>query len=124
LAIVDDMQVHVVAENAVSVQISFFRGRLPGFNKRERWRAANEQRTVVRDAAAVESKTLSPAVGVTRHLPVVGRWPLQVAPRRRTLAVACCQLVPDRWLATVAHWSCVVDHRPWAADIRSATIGC
>jgi hypothetical protein len=76
LAIVDDMIVHVVAENAVPVQISFFSGRLPGVNKRERWRAANEQRPFVRDAAAVESKTLSPVVGVTRRSPVVGRWPL------------------------------------------------
>ena len=88
LAIVDDMIVHVVAENAVHVQISFFPGRLPGLNNRERWRAANEQRPFVRDAAAVESMTLPPAVSVTRRSLAVACRPLEVAPRRRTLVVA------------------------------------
>ena len=71
LAIVDDMIVHVVAEYAVPVQISFFPGRLPGFNKRERWRAANEQRPFVRDAAACGVD--DPAAGRQRHSPVAGR---------------------------------------------------
>ena len=88
LVIVDDMIVHVVAENAVPVQISFFPGRLPRFNKRERWRAANEQRPIVRDAAAVESMTLSTAIGVNRRSLAGACRPPEVAPRRRTLFIA------------------------------------